>query len=144
MALMSRLWRLFFKRGKHFFHLSILHAFVTFTGRHFNQPALCSVCPLCQCRVTQMSLLWRLIIEAVTRYIYITLTHPRLLHTLRFPLSLLIDVKALRCVGALRDAPMLGCIRPLCKERPASPTSCTIRPEYIDYVAHGGRIKALV
>lgn len=58
------------------------------------------------------------------------------------PLSLLIDVRALRCISALKDAPMLVCICPLCKKYPASPTSCTIQPEHIDYTAHGGRIKA--
>lgn len=37
---------------------------------------------------------------------------------------------------------MLVCICPLSKKHPASPTSCTIQPEHIDYTAHGGRIKA--
>lgn len=36
---------------------------------------------------------------------------------------------------------MLVCICPLCKKQPASPTSCTMQPEHIDYTAHGGRIK---
>lgn len=58
------------------------------------------------------------------------------------PLSLLIDVRALRCISALQDVPMLVCICPFCKKHWASPTSCTIQAEHIDYTAHGGRMKA--
>lgn len=58
------------------------------------------------------------------------------------PLSLLIDVRDLRCISVLHHAPMmLVCICLPCKKHPASPTSCTIQPEHIDYTAHRGRIK---
>lgn len=42
----------------------------------------------------------------------------------------------------VQDAPMLVCICSLRKKHQASPTSCTIQPEHIDYTAQGGRIKA--
>lgn len=58
------------------------------------------------------------------------------------PLSPLIDVRTLRCISALQDAPTLVCICLLRTRRPASPTSCKIQAARIDCAAHRGRIKA--
>lgn len=55
------------------------------------------------------------------------------------PLSPLIDVRTLRCISALQDAPTLVCIWLLHTRRPASPTSCKIQAARIDCAAHRGR-----